>query len=201
MQETCFLDESVIVATILNTKNKHHFLEKYVTVKECNIISSLLMKLFVDSGLDVCISNEIDRDSFEILDGIIIINLKKGINLNDIKNKYIGCIPSVEVMNIIWDDSLIYSYLCDIRCDNKKLSFEPSKLDEIVDRILDDPKMFYENIARELSEEEYEYLKRKVEIKSCKNCTSFCSNDKKRYICESWSNDELIGRAKVKKYY
>lgn len=198
MQGTCFLDKSVVVASIMYTKNKH-FGQMYVSPKECLVISERLRNLLFIEGLDVVILDTMNRDYFEIMGGAIVINSKNKHNLQDIKDTYMTDVSVAEVMNIIWNDSLIFNYLSDIKDDNKKLDFELAKLDEIVNRILDNPKLFYENIALELSREEYEYLKRKVEIKSCKNCTSYCSGGSKGYLCGSWSNDELIGRSKVKK--
>lgn len=200
MQKTYFLDGSVVVASIMYTKNKH-FGETYVSMKERHIVSELLRKLFFTEGLNITILDTMNSEYFEILDGIIIMNSLNKCSLQDIKDAYKESILIPEVFDIMWDDSLIFNYLLDIKEDNKNLNFEPAKIEEIIDCILDNSTHFYESIACELSKEEYEYLKRKVEIKSCKNCNSYCSGRSKGYVCDGWSNDELVGRAKVKKLY
>lgn len=78
-------------------------------------------------------------------------------------------------------------------------------LDTLIDRILENPKEFYEKIACDLPVEERDYIISLIENKSCGNCTnSYCSancNEKDRYItsCIAWDNKELIGQYRVLK--
>lgn len=75
-------------------------------------------------------------------------------------------------------------------------------IEEIIDRILDNPREFYINIANELSIEEREYIKKTITNKRCNTCLNgTCrveSNEKHNDdACVAWDNKELIGRQKI----
>lgn len=77
-----------------------------------------------------------------------------------------------------------------------------TNLDEIIDKIVENPREFYIKIAEVLSIEEREYLKQVIENKSCMNCSNgTCkvetSEKLDNEICAAWDNKELIGREKV----
>lgn len=67
-------------------------------------------------------------------------------------------------------------------------------LEEIIDKILDNPSLFYEKVAYELSQEEYNFIKSKID-KNCSNCTHKCENY--QGTCCNWDNKELVGKIKV----
>lgn len=75
-------------------------------------------------------------------------------------------------------------------------------MDEIIDKIVHDPKAFYISIAKELSVKEREFLKTGINPKSCSNCTNpSCRTDTlirpDDDVCTGWDNKELIGRRKL----
>jgi len=83
-------------------------------------------------------------------------------------------------------------------------------LEEIIKRIIKNPREFYIRVASILSIEEIEYLKQLIENKSCQNCTNENCHleynekiglDKMGNIhgsnCSEWTNPELIGRKRI----
>ena len=87
-----------------------------------------------------------------------------------------------------------------------------TKLDYIIEKIVDKPTRFYERICEELTVQERMFILKKLENKSCLTCTSgTCrieSSEKVGYDvfgkpegsqCLGWYNPELIGKSKVLK--
>lgn len=77
-----------------------------------------------------------------------------------------------------------------------------SKLDDIIEKIIENPREFYVKLANNLSIEEREYLKLLIENKSCMNCSNgtctVTTNEKLGSgACIAWDNKELIGKQKV----
>lgn len=85
-----------------------------------------------------------------------------------------------------------------------------TKLDIILNRIIENPKEFYENICWELTPDERVFILKCLENKSCMNCTNGSCRveyDEKVGVneygkpqgsdCTGWFNAELIGRSKV----
>ena len=69
--------------------------------------------------------------------------------------------------------------------------FESKSLETIINKVLDNPSLFYKKIAHELTKEEYDFIK---SDKSCSNCLNNCSENT---LCDNWQNDELVGKRKV----
>lgn len=85
-----------------------------------------------------------------------------------------------------------------------------TKLDNLIDRILENPNEFYEIVCYELTAEERLFILKELENKSCMNCTNgSCRVEYQEKIgtdefgkpegsnCLGWYNAELIGRSKV----
>lgn len=75
-------------------------------------------------------------------------------------------------------------------------------LDDVIEKVIENPREFFIKIANALSIQEREYLKLLIENKSCINCSNgTCkveSTEKTRDdICVAWDNKELIGRQKI----
>ncbi len=189
MQRFFYLDTSSIIASIMNTKNKH-YQENFVTLKEINITKSLLQKKFNEKGLKIIITDEVDSHFFKLIDGIFIKN--DDVTLYNLTNRYQGLCYSIECFMILWNDDLIFEILEKIKYN---VFEEATSLEIIINKILKDQKVFYENVAHELSQEEYEYIKRKIEKKDCTNCSNNCEDNLEK--CSRWDNPELIGRTKV----
>lgn len=85
-----------------------------------------------------------------------------------------------------------------------------TKLDNLLNRILENPKEFYENICWELTPAERVFILKMLENKCCINCTNgSCRVEYDEKVgnneygkpqgsdCGGWFNAELIGRSKV----
>lgn len=87
-----------------------------------------------------------------------------------------------------------------------------TKLDDLLNKILDNPNEFFKKICDELTVEERNFILKKLENKSCMNCTNkSCRVEYSEKIgfdefgkpqgneCFGWFNAELIGRSKILK--
>ncbi len=85
-----------------------------------------------------------------------------------------------------------------------------TKLDNLLNRILENPTEFYKRICDELTAEERVFILRHLENKSCMNCTNgSCRVEYNEKVgvdefgkpqgseCVGWFNAEIIGRSKV----
>lgn len=77
-----------------------------------------------------------------------------------------------------------------------------SKLDDIIEKIIENPREFYTELANNLAIEEREYLKSLIENKSCMNCSNgVCAVATYEKLgssaCIAWDNKEIIGKQKV----
>lgn len=101
------------------------------------------------------------------------------------------------------DNNGVYFYY-----DNLVEVFPP--LEDVINKILENPKEFYIKIEDELSPQERNYLRALVENRGCFNCVNGCcriehyekvgldENGKPQgYGCYGWDNYELVGRQKV----
>ncbi len=73
------------------------------------------------------------------------------------------------------------------------------RLEEIIDKVIDNPYLFYKKMASVLSLEEKDFVKKQIAWKCCLNCTNpSCrvetSEKNKDTSCVAWENQELIGR-------
>ncbi len=84
----------------------------------------------------------------------------------------------------------------------------PTKLDKLLDKILENPEEFYIRICKELSHKERNFIISQLENKSCQNCTNRnCpieygkkakqDSNTQGSNCYKWYNPELIGKSKV----
>lgn len=196
---TCMLEKSFVIASIMCSKNKH-LGETFVTTREGNIIQNKLIKEFNKKDMSVCITDKIDTRYFKVNDDVIVMNEDNGIDLQFIKDRYTEYISSLEIAKVLWDDIFIFNCVNEIK-ENNHLQFEPCGITEIIDKILKNPDVFYEKIAKELSKEEYKYLKEKIEDRNCKNCKNMTCNreayQKIMYNCDAWENDRMIGKIKI----
>jgi len=75
-------------------------------------------------------------------------------------------------------------------------------LEEIIDKVIENPREFYTKISDELSIEEREYLKSIIQNKTCGNCSNMsCRIETYEKLssnaCIAWENRELIGKQKI----
>ncbi len=83
-----------------------------------------------------------------------------------------------------------------------------STLEDIIEKIVENPKDFYIKLADSLSIEEREYLKQLIKNRCCENCTNgSCKigldelGQKEGSNCLGWNNYELIGRQRILSRY
>lgn len=108
------MEKSYVIASIFKTKHLH-FRESFVTLKECNVISVLLQKEYNNRNINVCITNDIDNNYFKVLNGIIVLNKDKNIDLQSIEQRYQGYIPNIDVLLNLWNDEFILKILKELR--------------------------------------------------------------------------------------
>lgn len=133
--------------------------------------------------------NEYDDFIFEhISDDKFLIKLKDSIDIDQL-SKYRNNLPE-KTIEIINDERLISTL------------YENTPLDEIFDKIFDDPGLLYYKVAECLSPEEYDFIKEKIGDKKCDDCrNSHCDilYTNRRENCDKWDNKILIGKYKVLK--
>lgn len=84
----------------------------------------------------------------------------------------------------------------------KQKEIPNTSLEEIINKVIDNPRDFYIKICNELTIEEREYLKSLIECKTCSNCSNMscrvetCEKSSSD-ACIGWDNNELIGKQKV----
>ena len=84
----------------------------------------------------------------------------------------------------------------------RKKEITSTSIEEIINKIIDNPSEFYVKIYNELTIDEREYLKSLIECKTCGNCSNMsCRIETYEKIgsnaCVAWENHELVGRQKV----
>lgn len=197
MSATIFMEKSYIIASIMKTKNKF-YKKSYVTKEECNALTQIFMREYSNNNLSVCITDEIDSDYFKVTNDIIILN--DGRTIADIEERFQAYI-SIDHLMILWNDKFILEKLGEIKTENSKKYFDSTPLDKIIDKIIENPKLFYENISNELTNEEFIYIHNSIEGKTCSNCSNInCKiSDSLKPIdnCLAWSNKELVGKIKL----
>lgn len=108
------MEKSYVIASIFKTKHLH-FRESFVTLKECNVISVLLQKEYNNRNINVCITSDIDNNYFKVLNGIIVLNKDKNIDLQSIEQRYQGYIPNIDVLLNLWNHEFILKILKELR--------------------------------------------------------------------------------------
>lgn len=74
------------------------------------------------------------------------------------------------------------------------------KISEIIEKVLAKPEEFYTSVASVLSQEEYNFLKGLIEVKTCYNCLNKSCKDNKTCSdnevinCDKWDNASLVGK-------
>lgn len=194
MKKNFYIETSFVMASIMRTKEKH-YQESFVTLKEINVTKKILQSKFNEDELGIIITDNIDFKYFKSIDGVIYVK-NDDVTLNHLIDRYLGCCYSNECLLILWDDNFIHEIIENIKMGNDYINH--ASLEGILNKILDNPTIFYKKIAQELSLEEYEFLKRKIENKSCLNCSNYC-NEKNKNICFDWDNPTLVGKIKILK--
>ena len=187
MESIIFMNTSFIINSIMKTKIKN-YQENFVTLNELILVKGALQEKFKQKNLRVQIADKISN-LFRFDNNVYI--MQEGLTIEEIEKKYQDYCFTNEIFKILWDDDYIYETLENAKKDGH---FIPKSLDDILNKIIKNPKKFYEQVAQELSLEEYEYIKSKLDYKSCKNCIYDCMSSKE---CSKWKNDELIGRSKI----
>ena len=103
---TYFMEKSYVVAAILCIKNRK-LKKEFVTIEEVNTISNLLQTKYNNKNLDVCITDTIDDEYFEVINDIIVINNKNGFTQQSIEQRYQGYITNIDILLTLWDEEFI----------------------------------------------------------------------------------------------
>ena len=103
-------------------------------------------------------------------------------------------------------------YICYDDFKEQYISNKFSKLDDLINRVLDKPREFYEKICDELTIEERLFIREKLKNKDCTTCLNGSCNVEnyekiglneygkpQGYECIGWNNCYLIGKSKVLK--
>lgn len=103
-------------------------------------------------------------------------------------------------------------YICYKDLKDQYVSNKFSKLEDLINRVVDDPREFYTKICDELTPEERLFIREKLKNKDCTTCINFSCDvenyDKiglneygkpQGYECIGWNNSYLIGKSKVLK--
>jgi|GEM_PF-443109 len=85
-----------------------------------------------------------------------------------------------------------------------------TSINTLIEKVLDNPKTFYEAIATSLTSIERDYIIKCLRNKTCLNCNNIkCeadiasrytideNNNQAGYNCLAWENNELVGKAKI----
>ena len=117
----------------------------------------------------------------------IILKLKDEYNLRYLENI------------VLKNDELNYIYQNEVCLLELGIDKKIKQIDilEVIEKVVES-KMFFENIALNLSKEEYEMIANIIKNKNCFNCQSECKKDT---ICDKWKNDEMVGKSKLLKKY
>ena len=196
-----FISKNFVIGIIMKVKKEKFFCDN-VTLKEVNSFTCLFQDKFNELNLNVSIINDMDNYYFKRIGSLLFLNGDNKILLEDVIEKCNFYCPNEEIRKVIFDDDFVYQNLLKLKNnEDKNLDFVPANLETILDKILDNPRLFYECIANELSSGEYNFIKEGIDVKrSCDNCTSFCCGGlscEQASECSKWSNDELIGKVKV----
>lgn len=122
-----------------------------------------------------------------ILNDNIILKLKDEYNLSYLEN----IILKKDELNYIYQDE---KCLLELNIDKK---IKQSDILEVIEKVVES-KLFFEMIALNLSEEEYQMIVNIIKNKNCCNCQNDCKKD---IICDEWKNDEIVGKSKLLKKY
>lgn len=180
------------IANLLKYKNID-----YVSLSRLKKYGESITRESIKSGIDFNIVKEdwqikqflTDTIYFDynILNDEIILKLKDEYNLKYLENI------------ILKNDELNYIYqnekcLLELDIDKK---IEESDILEVIEKVVES-KLFFEMIALNLKEEEYEMITSIIKTKNCCNCQNDCKKD---IICDEWKNDEIVGKSKLLKKY
>lgn len=111
--------------------------------------------------MNISITDDIDYNFFDYIDGIFVKN--KDMTLYDLINRYQGHCYSNECFIILWNDDLIFQIVENIKLGDEAVNSK--SLEEILNKIIANPESFYYKITQELSLEEYDYIKSKINNK------------------------------------
>lgn len=111
MRSLISIDMNYVITSIMEVKSKY-LLEEYVTVGEVNFIKRALYETFRKRNLSICITDEIDKDSFFLYNDVIFLNQEKNITLSDVTKKF-------QQLNIcmeeFWSEEFIYRNLLELK--------------------------------------------------------------------------------------
>ena len=192
------LEKNHIITALLKAKLTY-LEEDYVTDKECQELSQIIMQEFMNKGYNVLIVDKIDTKYFAIHKPLII--LKKGYYLCNLEQD----LPSLDPIfhNILGNEKRVFDLIYNpIAIAERKLKeVNGTNLEVLLEKVLKTPKHFYELIAKTLSKEEYQYLMSLLDMPhTCQNCTSKCITnlpEAEATNCPNWSNHEAVGKLKV----
>lgn len=136
--------------------------------------------------------------------GKLYLVIDPSVDIKVAQDYHIGCLPIDIVVASQMENALniIGLQLVDGVLVKKKETNSNLTLDEVIEKVLENPRDFFIKVANTLFIEELDYLKLLIENKSCANCSNgICKvetiekscND----ICVAWDNKELIGKQKI----
>ena len=134
--------------------------------------------------------------------GKVYLVINPDADLKAAQSYHIGCLPLDVILASQMENALnvIGLQLVD-GVLKKKENSKSLTMNEILERVLDNPREFFIKVSV-LSIEEREYIKTLIENKNCTNCsngTCRVENYDKSYsdACIAWDNKELIGRSRI----
>ena len=111
---TKFIESSILVASILNVKNKY-LDEEYVKEKELHYIKEGIQKVINSKNINAVIISSIDNIYYNIQDGIILCNKKNSVTKEDVYEHFSSYLIQYEIEKIIWNEEYIFELLIQLK--------------------------------------------------------------------------------------
>ncbi len=129
------------------------------------------------------------------------------------KIKYLDWLYDIDYKEKPYDNlSALLKRSVSLAKEQYELRKNTTSLDNLINKVVSNPKEFYEAISKALSPIERDYIIKYLENKTCLNCRNInCeadiasrytiddNNNQAGYNCLAWENNEFVGKAKVLK--
>ena len=116
-----FLAKDYVAFALIKEKSEI-FDESFTTVSELNQFTLFMQQKFNERELGVVIVYELDRENFNVKNGVITINERSWINLDRLPN---------EILNILTDTSLILEFF--LKIETRRLEILQSLPEYVMD--------------------------------------------------------------------
>ena len=142
---TYIVNESCLIVALLLVKKRYFDLD-YVTRDEVELFETFLVNKLKKDGIIISVSRGIFRKYLIERNSLISIDGDSGVTLNQAKKFFQSAGPGKDIISIIWDKKFVYNNMYSNSLENP--IFSDSRLDIIIEKILDNPEEFYEKIAK-----------------------------------------------------